>query len=94
MATEFDDKGKIFTNVISKRPIPVLIQISGQRIQGKLHVPPTERIKDELNAAEQYLAITDATIYAENGEILYKSQFLTLNREFIIWLIPEGELQS
>jgi hypothetical protein len=94
MATEFDDKGKIFTNVISKRPIPVLIQINGQRIQGKLHVPPTERIKDELNAAEQFLAITDATIYGEDGEVLYKSQFLTLNREFIIWLIPEEELQS
>ncbi len=94
MTTEFDEKGKIFTNVISKRPVPVLIQITGQRIQGKLHVPLTDRIKDELNAAEQYIAVTDATVFAEDGEILYQSQFLTLNREYIIWLIPEEELQS
>ena len=94
MATEFDEKGKIFTNVISKRPIPVIIQTTAQRIQGKLHVPPTERIKDELNTSDQYLAITDATIYGDNGEVLYKSQFLTLNRESIIWLIPEEELQA
>jgi hypothetical protein len=94
MTTEFDEKGKIFTNVISKRPIPVLIQTSTQRIQGKLHVPPTERIKDELNASEQFLAITDAVIYGDGGEILYKSQFLTINRNYIVWLIPEEELQG
>ncbi len=94
MANEFDEKGKIFTNVVSKRPVPVLIQTSTQRIQGKLHVPPTERIKDELNASEQFLAITDATIYGDKGEVLYKSQFLTLNRDTIVWLIPEEELQS
>jgi hypothetical protein len=89
MTTEFDEKGKIFTNVVSKRPVPVLIQISGQRIQGKLHVTPTERIMDGLNASEKFIAITDATIYGEDGDVLYQSPFLTLNREFIIWLIPE-----
>ena len=94
MATEFDEKGKIFTNVITKKPIPVVVQTTAQRIQGKLHITPTDRIMDVLNSSDQYLAMTDVIIYDERGEILYKSKFLSLNRDLIIWLIPADEIQD
>ena len=35
MSIRFDDKGKFFTDVISKEAVPVLIQTPTNRIQGQ-----------------------------------------------------------
>ncbi len=92
MITEFDDKGKIFTNVISKKAVPVIAQVDGFRIQGNLYVTPGERIKDELNSSDQFVALTDCLICDQTGKELYSTKFLTLNASSIIWLIPVHEL--
>ncbi len=92
MITEFDDKGKIFTNIIAKRPIRVIVQTEKFRIHGQMHITPSERLKDELNGSDQFVAITDATVYDGAGNISYRSNFLTLNRDFIVWIIPEEEV--
>jgi hypothetical protein len=92
MVTQFDDKGKIFTNIISKRPVQSVVQTEKQQIIGKIHVTPSERLKDELNGSEQFIAITDAVIYDLDGVELYRCNFLTLNRNYVIWVIPEEDL--
>jgi hypothetical protein len=92
MITEFDDKGKIFTNVISKKPIEVIIQAADYRIQGNLYVTPGERIKDELNSSDGFIALTDTVVCDQIGKELYATKFLTLNASSIIWLIPVNEL--
>ncbi|HEX2980357.1 MAG TPA: hypothetical protein VHO48_08845, partial [Anaerolineaceae bacterium] len=63
MTTEFNERGKIFTNVISKRPVPVVIQTPTNRIEGTVHVTPSERVKDELNHSDMFLAVTDAIVF-------------------------------
>jgi hypothetical protein len=93
MINEFDDKGKIFTNVISKKPVPAMVQTLTHRIHGEVYVRPSERLKDELNRSEKFIAITKAVVYDLEGKEMYRSEFLTLNREQIIWLIPDHELQ-
>lgn len=92
MITEFDDKGKIFTNVISKKPIPVIVQTADYQIKGNLFLTPGERIKDELNASKPFIALTNSVVYDLSGKRLYSTKFLTLNISSIVWLIPEGEL--
>jgi hypothetical protein len=92
MVTQFDDKGKIFTNVISKRPVQAVVQTETQQIIGKIHVTPSERLKDELNGSDQFIALTDAVIYNLEGVEQYRCHFLTLNRNFVIWVIPEEDL--
>jgi hypothetical protein len=94
MFSQFEDKGKIFTQVVSKKPVSVIIQTTRNRIQGKIHIRPEDRVKDELNRRETFIAVTDAIVYSLEDEILFTSSFLTLNTEHIIWMIPEGELRE
>jgi len=90
--TEFDDKGKIFTNIITKQPIRVIVQTEKYRIHGQMHITPSERLKDELNGSDQFVAVTNATVFDAAGNVTYRSNFLTLNRDFIVWLIPEADI--
>ena len=92
MVTQFDDKGKIFTQVISKKPVAVIIQTSHHTIRGTIHVRPTERVIDELNHTQPFMAVTEVCVSDENGNILYESHFLTLNTSHISWIIPADEV--
>lgn len=92
MVTQFDDKGKFFTQVVSKKPVKVIIQMGFQTIRGTIHVRPTERVIDEINHAMGFMAVTDATISDPNRNILYETRFLTLNVDLITWIIPAEEI--
>ena len=92
MVTQFDDKGKVFTQVIAKKPVEVIIQTTRQTIHGTIHVRPSERVIDEINHAQTFMAVTDAEIFNEQGMILHKTAFLTLNTEHVIWIIPADEV--
>ncbi len=94
MFSQFEDKGKIFTQVVSKKPVMVIIQTTQNRIHGKIHIRPEDRVKDELNRRETFIAVTEAVVYSAANEVLFTSSFLTLNTEQIVWLIPEGELRE
>lgn len=89
---DFDEKGKIFTNIVPKTPVAATIQTSTHRIHGEVYIKPDERLKDELNHSEQFIAVTNAQIFNEQGEVAYDSEFLTLNKDQIIWLIPDHDL--
>ena len=93
MTTDYDEKGKFFTEIIPKENIPVIIQTATNRIEGLFHARYDNRLKDELNSEvdEQFMAITDAVVYDSDGDELYTSNFLALNRDTIIWLIPQNE---
>ena len=68
MNIRYDDKGKFFTDVITKDAVPSIIQTLVSRIQGNMHVRINERVKDELNRGEQFLAVTNAKIFNLEGE--------------------------
>jgi len=92
MTIEFDDNGKFFTDIISKTPVPVTIQMVGHRIHGNIHVSQDRRIKDELNLPEKFIAVTDAVIYLPDGQVLYQANFLAVQRDEIIWVMPDDEI--
>jgi hypothetical protein len=89
---EYDERGKIFTKVISKVPVDVIIQTTIQLIHGKIHVKPDERLSDVLNLEEQFIPVTNAVIYSVEGQISYETNFLSINRGQIIWILPATEL--
>jgi hypothetical protein len=91
MVLEFDDKGKIFTNYITKDAVPSQIQTTTHRIRGYIHVRKDTRLSDEINQANLFIAITDAEICALDGEVLQKSDFLVVNRDQIVWIMPIEE---
>jgi hypothetical protein len=92
MSTVYDSRGKIFTNVVSKQAISAIIQTLTHQIQGNIHVRAGERIKDELDSAEMFLAVTDALVFDPRGAILYETDFIVINRDHIMWIVPEEEL--
>jgi hypothetical protein len=92
MVMRFDDKGKIFTEVIAKDPVVTIIQTTTHRIRGCVYVRTGERLRDELNRAEQFLAVTDASVIDLQGKLLYECEFLTLNRDQIVWVMPEADV--
>ena len=47
-----------------------------------------------LNIDCRFIAVTNAEIYNPNGEMLYTSDFLAVNREHIVWLMPINEVQE
>ena len=91
MSFEFDEKGKIFTDLITKIPVQAIIQTTSQLVRGKVHVRQGERLKDELDRDEPFLAVTDANVVGEDGQPLFETPFLAVSRSQIIWVIPERE---
>lgn len=93
MVTQYDDKGKIFTQVVSKDPFSVLIQTTHNFVEGAIHVRPDMRLKDEVNGLrETFLAVTEAVVFDTQKVELYRANFLLLNIHQIIWIIPREEL--
>lgn len=94
MSIHYDDKGKFFTEVISKEAVPVIMQTTTNQIRGYIYIRPGERIKDQINHEETFLAVTDAILYDLAGQELYHGDFLLVNREYLVWLLPEDQLQK
>lgn len=87
-----DERTKVFSHVIFKKPVAVIIQTPGYRICGDVHVRPDDRLRDELNKTETFLAVTDATIYDDENQIVSRSKFIAVNCSHIIWLAPRSDL--
>ena len=97
MTFEYDDKGKFFTDVIFKNPVDVFVQTTTGLVEGTVHVQKDERLKDELDRSERFLALTDASVFNLAGEKVYEADFIALQRGQIIWVIPrenEDEAES
>jgi hypothetical protein len=88
MYTQFEEKGKIFTQKITKEQKKVIIQTSQQKIIGTIHIQMDNRLIDELNGSNQFLAITDANIFDLENKMIHQSDFLSINTDQIIWVLP------
>ncbi len=91
MSIEFNDKGKYFTDIVSKSAVLAVIQTVTHRIEGSIHVRIHERIKSELDLDELFLAVTDAKVFAPDGSVLFQTPFMTVARSQIVWVIPNEE---
>ncbi len=91
MSYEYDEKGKLFTNIVSKRPVPAMIQTATHLVRGIIHIRRDERVKDELERDDLFLAVTDAEVLDAAGEVLQSASFLAIRRTQIVWLLPREE---
>lgn len=89
MTFEYDEKGKIFTNIVTKIAISATIQTTTHMLRGQIHVRRDQRIKDELDANENFLAITDVSVLGPDGQTLFHTPFLAVQRSHIVWVKPE-----
>ncbi len=54
MSIEFDEKGKYYTDIVTKQPVAVVIQTSTHLVRGFVHVRHGERLKNELERDEGF----------------------------------------
>lgn len=88
MTIDFDDKGKIYTDVVPKVAIPAVVQTTTHLIRGNVHVRRDERLKDELDRDELFLAITNASVIGSDGQTLHQARFMAVRRAQIVWVMP------
>lgn len=88
MSIEYDEKGKFFTDVVTKVPIPSIVQTTTHLIRGYVHIRQGDRLKDELENNERFTAITDVTVSDMNGNVVFSGPFLAVHRSQIVWVMP------
>lgn len=93
MTIEYDDKGKYYTNVIHKVPVPAIVQTTTALVRGLVHVRQDERLKDELENDERFLAMTEVTVTDQNGNITFNGPFLAIQKQQVVWVMPVHEDQ-
>ena len=89
MTIEYDDHGKIFTDIVSKIAIYATVQTTTHLMRGRIHVRRDQRIKDELDLDESFLALTDVSVLAVDGQVAFQAPFIAVKRAHIVWVIPE-----
>jgi hypothetical protein len=72
----------------------VILQTPTHRIEGNIHIRPGERLKDEINQAEPFFAMTEAVIFDTVDREVLRTDFLIVYREQIIWLLPKDQITS
>jgi len=91
MTIEYDEKGKFYTDIVKKLPVPVVIQTTTHLVRGSVHVREGERIKNELERTESFLAVTNAAVYGAGDKVLFTVPFMAVQRAQIIWIMPVDE---
>lgn len=91
MSIQYDEKGKIFTDIVSKVSVLATIQTTKHLMRGRIHIRRDQRVKDELDREEGFLALTDVSIFDSNGTVQLEAPFLAVKREHIVWVIPESK---
>ena len=89
MSIQYDEKGKIYTDLVRKVPVRAIVQTTVHQVHGNVHVREGERLKDELDRDELFLAMTEATIRDASGEIQFQAPFLAVRRAQIVWVFPD-----
>jgi hypothetical protein len=89
MTIEFDEKGKFFTDIVSKVAVRTTIQTTSQLVNGNIHVRQGERLKNELDRDELFLAVTDASILGPDGQVIFSTPFLAVQRSQIVWVMAD-----
>jgi hypothetical protein len=91
MTIEYDDKGKFYTDIVKKLPVSVVIQTVTHLVRGLVHVREGERLKNELERDEMFLAVTNAAVYSADNKVLFTVPFMAVQRVQIIWIMPVAE---
>src|SRR3712207_3327818 len=96
MDLRIDEKGKYFTQRISKDTLPAFIRTAEHVVVGHIHTRPDRRLKDELNEdSSRYLPITDAQVYdAASEKLLYHSSFMLIAYHHIVLISPLDALEQ
>jgi hypothetical protein len=84
-----DDKGKFFTAHVTKLRLPVTACIGNWIVEGTVHLKSDNRLKDELNDGETFIAVTQARVLEIGSDkTAYETEVLIIHKSQIVWVFP------
>ena len=76
-------------NKVEQEPVAVEILTQQLRIRGVLHIHKGSRLSDFINAHKDFLPVTQAQVISlTDGRPLYRVPFLSLNRQYVVAVLP------
>jgi hypothetical protein len=94
MTIDFDLKGKIYTDIVPKQALNCRIMTTSHLIEGEVHVRTSGRIKDELDNPEAFLPVTHAVVLGPARQVLFRTAFIAVRRDQVIWITPLDEIHE
>jgi hypothetical protein len=89
MEYRVNEKGKVFTTRVTKRRLLVTACVRNWIIEGAVHLSGDNRLKDELNDSETFVAVTEAELFHAQGEPpAYKTPVVIVQKSDIAWIFP------
>ncbi|MFL5733750.1 MAG: hypothetical protein ACJ78Q_11160 [Chloroflexia bacterium] len=87
-----DERGKFFTERISKGQIDVLITTINGHVRGFIYLSHGQRVKDMLNTGnERFIAVSEATASSNNGSDVMEADLMAVNKDHIVSVVPIGK---
>jgi hypothetical protein len=83
-----------FSDKIEKVTTRVVVQTVNNVIIGDFYHRPRIRLIDELISGEEFLAISNAVVYDKSGKMLFRTRFLSINRDHIVLFIPWNDMEK
>ena len=74
--------------LVKKDKVLCTIMTSTSLIEGELHKRGAFRVIDELNSADAFIAVTNATIRTSMSDEVLETDFLALRADEITWVRP------
>ena len=93
MTINYDEKGKIFTNIVVKEAVEARIQTTSHLIEGEIHIRPEDRMKDELDLDEPFLAVTNVSVFNANQEVIFRTKFIAIRRDQVVWITTVKDIE-
>lgn len=95
MEADSQRQGKIFTHVVSKNRVEVVLHTNNCRIEGGFYLKQDERFSDALNDSLQFLSVVDATVLFDDLVMpRVKTPFISVNRDQIDWIYIREEIDE
>jgi len=91
MVRRIDPTEKLVSSHVRKERFVCIIQTVTQRIRGEAFRSTSNRIVDDLNGAEKFIALTHAEVLGPSDEILARAQFMLVNKNHIVWVLPADD---
>jgi len=89
MYTRVDEKGKYYTDHVTMRSVSIIARVRESIIHGTVYLALDNRLKDELNDGERFIAVTNAQVWDVHEErMLYETDLLIVNKDHVVWLFP------
>lgn len=80
---------------IEKEEKAIVAYTSDYKIRGTVFMPPGGRLSDFIAGVGQkkFIPVADAVVTDISGNQICRTKFLELNKDKIIFLLPESELE-